>query len=276
MNREFHIACNEYPWQTFYRRSGQDWHLAQAMGEIAQAGFQGYEPLIRSPEHVQEIAPLLERYGLEMRSLYVNSTLHLQEEVERNIEQILVITQAAIPLGTKIIVTNPSPIRWGGDEGKTDAQLVTQAEALNYLGSALAQQGLILAYHNHDAELRHAAREFHHMMLGTNTEHVALCLDPHWIYRGAGNSQIALFDIVQLYGPRIVEIHLRQSQDETWTEFFGPGDIDYPKLFAQLARMNVHPHLVLEQAIESGTSHTLDPIEAHREGLRYTYSRLLQ
>jgi inosose dehydratase len=131
---------------------------------------------------------------------------------------------------------------------------------------------MTLAYHNHDVELRQAAREFHHMMVGTDPGRVALCLDPHWIYRGAGNSQIALFDIVRLYGRRVIEVHLRQSANGVWCEAFGPGDIDYAKLISTLQRMGAYPHLVLEQAVETGTPHTLDVIDAHRQGLRYAHS----
>jgi len=82
--------------------------------------------------------------------------------------------------------------------------------------------GLTLSYHNHDIELRNAAREFHHMMVGTDPAYVTLCLDAHWIYRGAGNSAVALFDVLKLYGPRITELHLRQSKDNIWTETFRP------------------------------------------------------
>ena len=61
--------------------------------------------------------------------------------------------------------------------------------------------------------------------LGTDPEHVTLCLDAHWICRGAGNSAVALFDVVKLYGPRVTELHLRQSVDNVWTEALSEGDI---------------------------------------------------
>ena len=133
-------------------------------------------------------------------------------------------------IGAEIIVTNPSPIRWGGPENKTDAQLRTQARALDRLGAALRQRGLTLAYHNHDPELRQGARELHHMLVGTDPAHVTYCLDAHWVFRGAGDSQVALFDVVHLYADRITELHLRQSVDGVWSETFGPGDIDYERL----------------------------------------------
>jgi inosose dehydratase len=126
-----------------------------------------------------------------------------------------------------------------------------------------------LAYHNHDIELRNAAREFHHMMAGTDPRHVSLCLDAHWVYRGAGNSQVALLDVVKLYGARVSELHLRQSRGGVWSETLDDGDIDYTALAQALAHARVRPHLVLEIAVEKGTPKTLSPLEAHRRSVDY-------
>jgi len=107
------------------------------------------------------------------------------------------------------------------------------------------------------------------MMLATDPDNVTLCLDAHWIYRGAGNSQVALFDVVKLYGPRISELHLRQSSGGVWTEAFSDGDIDYRRLAKELVALGVKPHLVLEQAVEKDSPNTLGAVEAHRQGRRY-------
>lgn len=266
-----HIASNAYPWFTFYRRQGRDWSANPdaSLGEFAQSGIVGYEPLVNTAEDLRILAPLLKKYRLEMRSLYVNSVLHKAEETDRSLEQVLAIGKVAKTLGVKIVVTNPSPIRWGGPEDKTDAELNLQAANLDRLGAALRQQGITLAYHNHDIEMRNSAREFHHMLLGTDPQHVALCLDAHWIYRGSGNSQVALFDVVQLYGQRIVELHLRQSKTGVWQEVFEAGDIDYPRLVDELRKRNVRPHLVLEQCVEQQSPNTMDAVVAHRADLQY-------
>ncbi|MHC4180958.1 MAG: sugar phosphate isomerase/epimerase family protein, partial [Planctomycetota bacterium] len=144
-----------------------------------------------------------------------------------------------------------------------------QAAALDTLGAKLKGMGLVLSYHNHDVELRRAAREFHHMMLGTSPDHVTLCLDAHWIYRGSGNSAVALFDVVKLYGRRVTELHLRQSVDNTWTETLCDGDVDYPRLAKHLLRIGVKPHLVIEQAPEGGTPKTMDAVQSHRRSCAY-------
>jgi inosose dehydratase len=126
-----------------------------------------------------------------------------------------------------------------------------------------------LAYHNHDAELRLAARELHHMLTGTDPRHVHFCLDAHWIYRGAGDSQVALFDVVRLYADRVVEIHVRQSERGVWTEALADGDVDCARLVRELATRHRRPHVVLEQAVENGTPATMGVVDAHRRSVEY-------
>ncbi len=266
-----HVACNSYSWQVFFQREGRDFNqsLDEGLGEVAASGLDGYEPGVGGAAEIDRLAPLLKKHGLQMRSLYVNSVLHESDRAEASIADILTVARKAKTVGTTIIVTNPSPLQWGGPANKNDAQLRTQAKALNELGAKLRDLGLTLAYHNHDMELREAAREFHHMMLATDPKNVTLCLDAHWVYRGAGNSQVALFDIVKLYGARVSELHLRQSHDQVWAETFGSGDIDYPALVEALAAHKVRPHLVLEQAVEQGTPKTLSSVEASRRSTQY-------
>lgn len=267
---KLHIACNQYSWGVFFQREGRDFagSLDAGFAEVAASGLDGFEP--GGPEQIEQMAPLLKKHGLEMRSLYVNSTLHEPGGADKSIEDVLAAAAKAKAAGTRIIVTNPSPIRWGGPQDKTDDQLKTQAAAMNKLGAALKRMGLTLAYHNHDIELRSAAREFHHMMVGTDPACVTLCLDAHWVYRGAGNSQVALFDVLEHYGPRVSELHLRQSQNQIWTEAFGPGDIDYERLAGHLVKIGIKPLLVLEQAVEAGSPSTMKAAEAFKRSVQYT------
>lgn len=264
-----HIATNTYPWSTFARREGRAFqlHTDEALAAIASSGIQGYEPAVSSAAELDGLGERLKAHRLEMRSLYVGSSLHEEGRVASGVETILVIARRAAEIGCRIIVTNPSPIRWGGPENKTDAQLVVQARALDRLGAELRRIGITLAYHNHDMELRNGAREFHHMLTATDPANVKFCLDAHWVFRGCGNSQVALFDALEHYGSRIVELHLRQSSGGVWTEVFSAkGDIDYNRLAGWLGNHQVRPHLVLEQAVENGSPRTMDVVAAHRRG----------
>ena len=265
------ISTNQYPWHTFYQREGRTFtdDLSSSIADVAAAGFTNLEPNFTSPDQVDQFFGAMKPLGIAMPSIYVNSVLHESTAAARSVDEVLRIATRARDLAhTAIVVTNPSPIRWGGPENKTDAELLLQGKALEKLGAALHAEGLTLAYHNHDSEFRLGAREYHHMHNATDPAHVKFCLDAHWVFRGSGDSQLAVFDTVALYGKRVVELHLRQSSGGVWTETFTPtGDIDYPRLMAAMNHLGLRPLLTLEQAVESGSAHTMNALEAHRHSL---------
>lgn len=267
------LSCNAYTWNTFYGREKKQWmaNPDASLTEYVQTGLTAYEPSFNNAEEVRKLAPFLPKYQLAMPSLYVNSALHRADEAQKSIDSVLAIADAAKPLGARIIVTNPNPIKWGSEDDKTDADLTEQARNLDRLGAELRQRGITLAYHTHTHAPEHqqAAREFHHMLLASDPKNVSLCLDAHWVYRGSGNSQVALFDVVKLYGKRIVELHLRQSKGGIWQETFTDGDVDYRRLAGELKAQNVRPLLVLEQCLEKGSPNTMGPVDAHRQDIRY-------
>jgi inosose dehydratase len=98
---------------------------------------------------------------------------------------------------------------------------------------------------------------------------MTLCLDAHWVWRGGGNSMPVLADVVKRYGARVSEVHIRQSAAGVWSETLGEGDVDYPAVVKGLAEAGVKPQLVVEIAVEKGTPHTMDPVEAHRRSVEY-------
>lgn len=267
----FPLSCNQYSWITFYARDGKEWgaNPDASLAEFASTGLKAYEPAFNSADEVPKLLPVLKKLGLAMPSVYVNTSLHEAGEASKSISSVLAIADALKPAETKIIVTNTNPIQWGSEKNKSDEQLTEQARNLDKLGAELKKRGMTLAYHTHDVELRAAAREFHHMLLATDPKNVSLCLDVHWVYRGSGNSQVALFDIVKLYGKRISELHLRQSEGGIWQETFTEGDIDYPRLAQMLDSLGVKPHLVLEQCLEKTSPKTMDAVKAHKEDLVY-------
>lgn len=260
------VGCNSYNWLTFYRREGKEWgkDLDDDFKQFSKTGIKAYEPGLSGLDEVIKLMPVLKKYGIEMPSVYFGSSLHVKELAEGSIQSALKIADAVKGFGTRIMVTNPSPVKWGGSELKSDEELIFQAQNLERLGKELKKRGIILAYHTHDVELKAGAREFHHMLLNTRPEYVSFCFDVHWVYRGSGNSEVAVFDVLKLYGSRIAELHLRQSKGEVWAETFeAAGDIDYARLAQELKRLKLRPHLVIEQCVEDKSLNTLDAIEAH-------------
>lgn len=274
---KFPISSNSYNWATFYSREGKDWgtNWDESINEYAKSGIRAFEPGLTTVEDAKLLIKALKKHKISMPSVYVNSILHKNEDADKSIADIIKLADLVKAYGTKIIVTNPTPIKWGGPEIKSDEELKIQAKSLDLLGSILRKKGLVLAYHTHDVELRAGAREFHHMLQNTLPENMSFCMDVHWVYRGSADSQVAVFDILKMYGSRIVELHLRQSLNGIWTETFGVGDIDYIRFAKDLNRMNIRPHLVIEQCIETKTTNTMTCIEAHILDLKEV-SRIFQ
>lgn len=267
--RGLHVSINQWSVNTVRGRDKQKAQVSfdEELAELAGSGINGLEPGLGSADQVGPLVVQLKKHGLELRSIYTGSALDDRAKVGKEVERIVALAKRAKEAGTKIIVTNPNPLP--NRLGKSDEQLKTQAAALDKLGHELADIGVALAYHNHDVEMQHAAREFHHMMLGTDPRALRLCLDVHWVYRGAGNSQVALFDVVKLYGSRIAELHLRQSTGNIWSETFGDGDIDYRELVKRLVEAGVRPNLVLEQGPEGTTPQTMAAAAVHQRSVRY-------
>ncbi len=265
----FPISCNTYNWTTFYKRQGKNWgeDWDACIADFAKTGIPAIEPSFNNPLEATKLATILKKHNIQMPSIYVNSVLHKVEEGEKSIASILAIAEEVKKVGTKIIVTNPSPIAWGTKEVKSDTELLEQSQNMEKLGFELRKRGLTLAYHTHDTELLAGAREFHHILLNTSAKNVAFCFDVHWVYRGSQNSQVAVFDVLKLYGSRVVELHIRQSVSGIWSETFGEGDIDYRRFAGELKKMKISPHLVIEQCIEDKSPSTMDAVAAHQQDL---------
>ena len=205
------IGTQEYPWFQHYQQHPHE-HLDEILTAVRAAGLQAWEPSLPDEASVPSWRESLAKHGLQMPSAYLGGVFH-EGDAQQIVEESVTRAAAAKSLGVRIIVSNPNPIAWGGPENKTDAQLCFQARVLEKIGAGLKAQGQTLAYHTHDPEMRCGAREFTHMMRAVNPDLMGFCFDVHWIYRGCGHSQVAMEDILGIYGHRVVSLHLRQSRN---------------------------------------------------------------
>jgi inosose dehydratase len=265
-NQVLPISCNSYTWYTFYRREGKEWWQDPdaCAAEFLKSGLTAIEPSISSAEDAAKMIAILKKHNIQLPSIYVNSVLHKASEASKSFDTVLSIAHEAKKYDTKIVVTNPSPIQWGGQAVKSDSELLEQSANLERLGKELRKLDMTLAYHTHDTEMLAGAREFHHMLQNTSPENVTFCFDVHWMYRGSQNSQVAVFNTLKMYRTRVVELHIRQSVNGVWSETFGIGDIDYVRFVKELEKMKLRPHLVIEQCIEDKSPNTMDAVEAHK------------
>lgn len=258
------VALNQYTVASFYARDGVDFrkNLDACLEEMKAAGADGLEPMIHSAADSEMYGNALKKRQMQMRSLYMSVNLHEKDAARGEIERVLSAAGKAAEFGSKIVVINPA-----AKEGKTDEELVFQSKNFDTLGAELRKLDMALSFHYHVTELQFAAREFHHVLCGTDPKNVGICFDVHWSYRASGNSAVCAYDHARLYGDRVIEFHLRQSEKGVWTELFGSGDIDYQRIADLVAKYGKKPFIVLEQAPEAGTPQTMKTNEIFRKSL---------
>lgn len=270
MSNKIVFGAESYPAMQAYQ-DAPGGYAAQQVSVLrahAAAGFEAWEPFAGSDEQVGQFVELIATTGLQMPTCYVNARLHTPEW-RSHAAAVVETARKARDAGVKIITTNPEPVRWGGPENKTDEELRAQVKAVQWIGEELTKLGMKFAYHWHDPEFRCGAREVWTMLLNTDPKTVKVCFDTHWTYRGAGNSERAMWDLFEYTLPRIAMFHVRQSKDGVWTETFGDGDIDYRRWADRLKKAGWSGPVLLEQARESGTPQTMEFIEAQRRSLEY-------
>ncbi len=262
-----HITLNQYTVANYYGRDGVDFmkDLDKCLAEMKSVGADGLEAMINSAADSEMYGSALKKQGMELRSIYMGANFHDKNVCDSEIERVLSSVKKATEYGTKVVVINPAP-----KEGKSDAELILQSENFDKAGEQIRKLGPKLTFHYHTTELQFAGREFHHLLCGTKPENLGLCFDVHWSYRASGNSAVCAYDHARLYGDRVYEFHLRQSQDGIWTELFGAGDIDYQWIADYVAKFGKKPHIVLEQAPENGTPNTMKAAEVFKLSMETT------
>ena len=207
---------------------------------------------------------LLAKYHLAPETVYAATTMHETTAAQKSVREVAELAGLLKPHGTRVIVTNPSPKP--GQAPKTGEELDTQAKYVNQLAANLHQQGIKLALHHHTPELADHAREWRHLLQHTDPRIIYCCVDVHWAYRGGQD----VMGFIRDTGPRLVELHLRNSRQGVWTEDFGPGDVDYQPVADYLRGIGFNGYLVVELAYEKNTQITRSLDEDLRLSRLYT------
>ena len=260
-----------YVWtQQFYeqKKSLAD-GLEEAFRGTSRAGFRHIELMYAcfTADLRDQTIDLLKRHKLTAPIVYNGGVMHQEEPARKTIEQTLQLAEWTKGAGTVAVNVNPSPKP--KRERKTDAELDTQAKALNRLGAELRGRGMKLVIHHHDPELMENAREWKHIAKNTDPKLVRFCVDVHWALRG-GQDPVAF---VREALPRTSSYHLRNSKQGVWLEDLVDGDVDYRTIAADLKKAKFSGYLVVELAYEKGTQITR-PLEENLKRSRLWAERV--
>ncbi len=266
------VVAQTYIWVQHYSARGErlDDHFDEAFAATARAGFgavQGFLTWFATPESTGTVAASLARHHLSLPAVYADGAMH-DARADATIERIVERAGRAREHGVTTVIMNPAVKPDGA--GKTDEELAVQARSLDALGSRLRALGMSLAVHAHDREMASGAREWYHILRHTDPAKVGICLDLHWVFRG-GQDPMAL---LKAAGPRIRDLHLRNSRDGIWLEELSTGEIRYAEIARELRRLKFAGTYTVELAVEPTTVQTR-PLEENlrrsRQFVRQTF-----
>lgn len=166
---------------------------------VAQAsGFSAVELVGTQGVSATEMKTLLEKYQLKVTSDHVQLA-----ELRSNAAEIITFNKA---VGNKVLVV---PYLQIPDRPDSAAGWKTLAHELDALGSQVRKQGMVLAYHNHDFELKKYDGKTALEILFDNSApaNLQMELDVAWVSRG-GQDPVRL---LKKYQGRVYAIHAKDN-----------------------------------------------------------------
>ena len=248
------LACQTYIFEQDYGQRQQKTldHADEIFATLQQAGYRAVELTSNffPPEKTNDTLALLDKRGLVLPIAYIGGPMH-NDASKQTVETALAYAERLKPhKGLEAISFNcdPKPAH----ASKSDAELATEAQALEQLGVALNRMKLRLLVHQHAPEMADHAREWRYFVKNTTAKNVGICMDTHWTLRGGED----VMQILREAGKRVGDVHLRNSKDGVWLEELADGEVDYRAVAAHLKQIDYRGWLTVELAWDPKTQKT--------------------
>jgi sugar phosphate isomerase/epimerase len=203
--------------------------LLTAIKEMKELEFQGFETNIRFVEpqlgRVAEARAQLDQYGLEFIGAHTNVPDWEKLGLDAAAGQVTKLAGQAKQFGAHALVMSHKGLSPTGEF--TQQALESKAKMLDAAGKRCADQGLVLAYHNHQPEFRNHAAEELGLLKNTDPKLVFLMLD-------IGHAWMAnpdAIDVFAAHSQRCYGLHVRDFHNRVSVPL-GQGEFPLKKLAA--------------------------------------------
>ena len=249
------LGTNPIGWSNDDLRTlGGETPLEVCLAEAKAAGFSGIELGHKFPRVSGDLAPILDRHGLDLVSGWYSTAL-LERDVEAELDAMQPHLDLLEDMGCSVVIVAECAGAIHGDRSAplsrrpaiSDAQWPEFGRRLTQLGDATALMGLTLVYHHHMGTVVQSSGEIDALMDETGKS-VKLLLDTgHATYAGADPVRLA-----RRHAGRIGHVHCKdvresvmqacRTRDASFLDsvvdgvFTVPGDgmVDFPAVFAAI------------------------------------------
>ena len=203
---------------------------------LSQNGYQGVETGIRHfyLDRHQDYRALYEKTGIVLLGVHSGGKFWDPDQAADEMKKIEDTVTFASRVGSKYLLVSGNP-------NETTTSMRAAAATYNELGQRCLDDGLRLAYHNHNWELADDGAILKVLMNETSSDLVSLVLDTAWAHVAG----MRLETLIRNYGSRIAYLHVKDVRQEKFCEL-GTGEIDHDSTFA-LSQSQGIEWLVVEQ-----------------------------
>ena len=214
--------------------------LLSALGKMKELGYAGFECNVRFVRgqfaRSREARDQIEQTGIRFIGAHM-SVLEARPDVFPG------VTQGVAALGAECIVMSAAGL---SPAGKFEPEaLRAKAAKLEALAKTCQENGLRLAYHNHNPEFANHNAEMEALAGATSAELVDFLVDAGHGYLGGGNPA----EFLERHSARILGVHLKtfRGSSEGGQVPLGQGDFDFQDLARAVKRTGWAGWLIVEE-----------------------------
>jgi len=279
-----------------FELEGEAAGYAQVLNEIVETGYQGTELgdwgfMPTDPKHLRQE---IHSRGLTLLGAFVPIMLKDPKahapgvEIAVRTARLLAEVEGGLPFivladdNGKILERTQNAGRVNPEHGLSESEWKVFAEGAEKVADAVKEQvGLRTVFHHHCAGYVERPEEIDTLLQITNPTLLGLCFDTGH-YRFAGGDPVAG---LRAYKNRIWHVHFkdcnpeiaRRSRTEGWDYFtsvrngvfceLGKGDVDFPRIKAELGKIGYEGWIVVEQDVLPGMGKPKESARRNREYL---------
>ncbi len=252
-------ACQTNAWRI---DPGKFSEVLAVLEKIRRYGFEGFETGFRNVEgqfaRASRAREEMARFGMRFLGVHIFLLEYDHATSIAPWELISRVAAGAAALGAERLILSGRGLTSGNslDRGALDRKVA----ALDRTGESSSQQGLRLAYHNHDAEFAREGEEIEALLARTS---MRLILDAGHVRR----ARSSVVDFFRRHHRRIDGIHLRDFRGDEQVPL-GQGEYDLKPLAAAIREAGWGGWLIAEEERLNDVKPGDAAVAPAREGLR--------
>lgn len=256
--RKLKIGYTCITWGSF-PRPGAESTIESALKDISAEGFWSFETfpeLLDTLDQKKQLHPLLEKYGVPVRSGYITVNLIDPAQRKEGVARVIRLSKVIQKFKGTFIVLAPNGVKrdsYNFNEHRSDI-----ISGLNEYAMAVTDLGLGTGLHQHTGTCIESRDEVYAVMEAVNTRHLKFAPDVGQLQKGGADAAKVVKDFL----PILKHMHLKDYKG--W-EFYsgycplGMGKVDIPAVLDMAEASGQNPDIMVE--LDPSSNGPMSPLE---------------